>query len=228
MTTALQVITGAAKLINIVRKSEALTADEAADGLIALNEMLASWANNGLLVVSRVWESFSVSAASSYAIGSGQTLDTVRPIVIREAFFRIATIDHPIDIIGDEEYEQISFKTLITNYPQYLNYDNAYPYGTIRLYPQGSGELHLLSEKPITSIASLSSTVDFPPGWLRAIRYNLAIEIAGEYGQEIPIAVAKIANDSKGEIALAIAKNRPLKYRQANLNRPNIYSGYYA
>src|SRR5574343_694239 len=110
MTTALQIITSAARLIGIVRKGEALDNDEAVDGLSALNDMLASWSNNGLLCVSRVWEYFTVTSATSYTIGSGQTLNTTRPLVIKSAFFRSGDIDYPLEIISDEEYESITLK----------------------------------------------------------------------------------------------------------------------
>lgn len=222
MTTALQFITGAARLIGVVRKGEALDADEASDGLSALNDMLASWSNNGLLCVARVWEYFTVTASTSYTIGSGQSLNTVRPIDIKAAFFRIGTIDYDLEIISDEEYERISLKTLTTNFPRYITYDNAYPYGTIRLYPQGAGELHLLSEKPITSISTLSTSVDFPAGWNRAIRYNLAIEIEPEYGVGVPPAVVKTATESLSNISLAIAKNRPIKPQPTYIGYSNV------
>jgi len=225
MTSALQLITGAARLIGVIRKSEAMTADEAADGLVALNDMLASWSNNGLLCVSRVWEYFTVNSALSYTIGTGQELNTTRPLSIKAAFFRVGTIDYPLEIITDEQYESITLKTLSTNYPQYLSYDNAYPYGTIRLYPQGAGELHLLSEKPITNIAGLSTTVDLPAGWNRAIRYNLAIDIAPEYGEEPSPAVVEMAKQSKMEIMLSIAKNRPIKAQPSKYSWYDSYSG---
>lgn len=227
MTTALQLITGAARLIGVIRKSEAMTADEAADGLVALNDMLASWSNNGLLCVSRVWEYFTVTSATSYTIGSGQSLNTTRPLSIKSAFFRSGDIDYPLELISDEQYESITLKTLSTDYPQYLSYDNAYPYGTIRLYPQGSGQLHLLSEKPISNIASLSSTVDLPAGWNRAIRYNLAIDIAPEYGETPSPAVVEMAKQSKQEIMLSIAKNRPIKAETSKYRFYDVYTGRY-
>jgi hypothetical protein len=227
MTTALNLITGAARLIGVVRKSEALTADEAADGFVALNDMLASWSNNGLLCVSRVWEYFTVTSATSYTIGSGQSLNTTRPLVIRSAFFRSGDIDYPLEIISDEEYESITLKTLSSDFPRYLSYDNAYPYGTIRLYPQGAGQLHLLSEKPITNIAALSTTVDLPAGWNRAIRYNLAIDIAPEYGEAPSPAVVEMAKQSKSDIMLSIAKNRPIKAQRNNISYYDYYTGLY-
>lgn len=226
MTTALQLITSAARLCQVVRKTQALAADEAMDGLESLNDMIDSWTNNSLLIPSRSWESFPITNAASYSIGPGQTLNTVRPLVIKDAFTRNNTIDYPLEILSDEQYEDIIYKSLTTNYPQYINYDNANPYGTIRLWPQVSGsgtELHLLSEKPLTTIPTLNTQVILPPGWKRAIRFNLAIDLAGEYGKDIPKEVGLVATQSLAAIELSIAKNRPVKYKAPVNTRYNIY-----
>lgn len=229
MTSALDLITGAARLIGVTFKSEELDADEAADGLESLNDMLSSWANHGLLVPYRTWESFNVSAAASYSIGSGQTLNTVKPTDIKAAFIRSGSLDYPMEPLTDEEYENIGFKSTTSPFPDYYNYDNGHPYGTLRFYPQlgTSAALHLLTEKPLTAFGALTTSIDLPAGWKRALKFNLAPEMAPEYGQEVPTWVTKIANDSLSAIQLAVAKNRPIKFMPKRLRQGNIYTGYY-
>lgn len=230
MTTALDIITGAAKLIGVVFKSEALSADEASDGLVSLNDMVSSWSNNSLLIYARTWESFNISAAASYTIGPSQTINTVRPIAIKAAFIRSGGIDYNMRQITDEQYEDISLKSVTSPFPEWFDYDNGYPYGTLRFYPQlgVSAELHLLLEKPLTSFPTLTTQVDLPPGTNKALKYNLAIDMAPEYGVEIPDSVLKGAADSLLNISLAVAKNRPIKFRpdQPNING-RIYGGWY-
>lgn len=228
MTTALDIITGASRLIGVTFKSEALDSDEAADGLVSLNDMVSSWSNNGLLVPYRSWESFNISPAASYSIGAGQTINTVRPSFIKAAFIRSGNVDYSMECITDEQYESITFKSITSPFPDYLTYDNGYPYGTIRMYPQlgSSGALHLLTEKPLTSFSGLTTTVDLPPGWNKALRFNLAIDMAAEYGVEVPSTVVKGASDSLASISLAIAKNRPIKFKRNLLQTRNIYNGY--
>lgn len=229
MTTARDIITGAVKLLGSLRKGETLDADEAADGLVALNEMISSWGNSSLLIPSRTWESFNISSGTAYTIGSGQTLNTTRPISIQRAFTRISNIDYPLTYLTDEEYEDISFKSISTSIPEYYTYDNAYPYGTIRLYPSlaTSAELHLLSEKPLTEFTTLNTSVDLAPGVKRALRFNLAIDLAPEYETAVSPEVANTAVTSLNSISLAVAKNRPIKYDPAYLDPINIYTGGY-
>jgi hypothetical protein len=215
-TTALDIITGAAKLLGVVFKSEALSADEANDGLIVLNDMLASWSNEDLLTYTFLDESFPlVAGTASYTIGSGQTFNTVRPINIVTAYVRVGTIDYPLEIIPSEVYElQIQSKSIQSSIPQFLTYDNSYPAGTIKLYPVPSQviTLTLHSNKPLTSFAALTTTFDLPPGWARAIKYNLALELAPQYGVEIPPSVPPLAKQSMGAIKMATAANLPKPY----------------
>jgi hypothetical protein len=222
MTTALQIITGAGRLLQVIRKGEAMAADEAMEGLTALNEMIGSWGNNALLVPSRVTETFSVSAATSYTIGSGGTLNTTRPTKIISAYFTSGGLDYPMEYISEEEYANITLKTITSPFPQFYTYTNAYPLGTIKVYPSlgSSAILNLLSEKPLTAFALLSTDASLPLGWIRALRYNLAMELAPEYGKEPSAAVIAIATQSKQAISLAIAKNKPIKFI------PNSTSGW--
>lgn len=228
MATVRQLITGSVKLLGVLRKGEALSPDEAMDGLNSLNEMIDSWANNSLLAVARTWESFNIGGGTTYTIGAGGDLNTVRPIAIRASFIRTSQIDYTLEYISDEQYESIPYKTIATTVPQFFSYDNGYPLGKIRLYPamSGTGQLHILSEKQITKFSSLDDNVDFPPGWARALRYSLALELAPEY--EVEPSALLIANTQRAysDITLGIAKNRPIKSKPQPYKR-NIYSGWY-
>lgn len=215
MATARDKIKNAMRKIGVLRKSENPSADEASDGLVALNNMLASWSNESLLISARVRESFALTPGTgSYTIGTGQTFNTDRPILIISAFVRENNSDYPVEIISDERYSQIGDKSTQSNLPMYLNYDNGYATGTIRLapVPSAANALHIVSEKRITSIATLDTTFDMPPGWDEAVEYNLAIRLAPEYGVQVPQEVASIAMSSLGNIKRSVLKNRPIDY----------------
>ncbi len=230
MTTALTIITKAMQKAGILIKSEVPSADEASDGLDALNDLMASYSNESILITSRVTELFNLSAGvGSYTIGAGQAFNTIRPMNIVEAHINSGTISYDsMYLCPDEVYQGLDLKTM-QSIPDLLNYTNAFPYGTINLYPYpDSGYvLSLTSEKELTQF-TLNQTISLPPGWNRLLIYNLAVELAPEYGQKIDPMVLKIANDAKGAVARSIMKVRTLDAPPlSQIGMFNIYSGYY-
>jgi hypothetical protein len=56
---------------------------------------------------------------------------------------------------------------------------------------------HFISVEELTQPATLDTQLHFPPGYLRAFRYNLACEIAPEFGVEPSPTVSRLAMTSK-------------------------------
>jgi hypothetical protein len=229
-TTAKIIIRKAMQKAGILTKAQQPAADEANDALDAMNAMLSSWSNDSLMIYTRSWESFPlVGGQIEYTIGPGQTFNTVRPIDIVDAYIRTSGIsDDDMMIVNDEIYtSQIRLKTA-PGRPEWLNFDNNYPDAIIRLWPVPPSAVYsifLLSEKILPQF-NLNDTVDLAPGWERMIIYNLALEIASDYGVEVPQDVRDIATKSKVLVNKAIIKNRSLDAypRQAEPN--NIFSGW--
>ena len=230
MSTALDIITKAMLKVGILTKTEVPSSDEANDALDALNDLLSSWSNESMLIVSRVTESFPLtSGVGNYTIGTGQDFNTIRPINIVEAHINQGNLTYEsLYLCPDEVYQGFELKDL-QSIPEALNYTNAFPYGTIRLYPfpaQGY-TLWITSEKELSQF-TLNETISLPPGWKRALIYNLAMELAPEYGQEITPSLLKIANQSKGAIAKSIMKVRTMDCPPlSQIGMFNIYTGYY-
>jgi hypothetical protein len=58
-------------------------------------------------------------------------------------------------------------------------------------------EWHFISVEELTQPAGLATPLAFPPGYLRAFTYNLACEMAPEFGVEPSPQVQRIAMTSK-------------------------------
>lgn len=209
MATARDLIKRSLLLIGVVGQGEDVEASEANDALSALNDMLDSWSADSRAVYEESRESFTLTGASSYTIGSGGDFDTTRPIRIESAFVRSGETDYPLRLVDKKQYARISQKSLSSSYPNYLYYDADYPLGNIVLWPKPiSGyTLHLYSLKPLSNIADLDTAISLPPGFSRAIRYNLACEVSPEYGIEPPLKVQRIADESKEIIDAANEMN---------------------
>ena len=228
MTTASEIIKKAMQKAGVLTKAETPASDEASDGLDSLNDLMASLSNDSIFAYQRVTESFSlVSGTASYTIGSAGTFTTARPIKIIEAHTRQANTDFPITLISDTIYQGISDKTTQA-IPYWLNYTNEFPTGTINLYPTPTAgyTLYITSEKALEEF-TLSETVSLPPGWKRMLIYNLALELAPEYGQQPNPATVKIAKDSRGAIARSVLKVRSMDALPYGTVGPfNVYRGY--
>lgn len=227
-TSALKLITGAAGLIGVVFKSEVLAADEAMDGLEMLNDMLDTWSNDSLSTFAYTNESFPLTGAASYAIGPGGDFNTSRPINIVSAVVNMGGVDYTLTPLTPQEYlEQVPVKNTSSTIPKYVVYDNAYPSGHMTFYavPAGGSTLKMLSNKPLSNISALTSIIDLPPGWKRAIRYNLAIDMAPDYGAGVPDEVASIALTALGAIRRAASANKAMPFIEDVAPQGDIYTG---
>jgi len=189
-------------LLGSIGKGESPDSDEANDGLVSLNTMLDSWSNESLALYATLQENFAlVASTNSYTIGSGGVFNTTRPVKITNAFIRDSNnIDIPVKVLRSRDsYDLITLKTSSSTYPQYLYYDTAFPLGTIYLWPTPSAvtTLYLDSYKQLQQFAALTTALAMPPGYERAIVYNLAMEIASEYGVTPSPIVMSIAVESK-------------------------------
>lgn len=232
MTTANDIIKDAAMILGVLRKGEVLDADEAQDGLNALNDLMASWASMRLINLSSVRDTFTLTNSATHEIGAGKTLNTVAPLVIKYATITVGSIDYPLEIITDDQYESIALKSTQASPSYFLNYnhDSDEDAGIIRIYPVPSGGdiLNILSEKKSAEISSLFTTVYMPQaGFKRALKYNLALELAPQYGVEPSAMTVKIANDSLGAIKLETARNKKIVFN-STVRAENIYTGWYS
>ena len=88
----------------------------------------------------------------------------------------------------------------------------------------------LISVEELTKPATLATELHFPPGYLRAFRYNLATEMAPEFGVEPSPQVQRIAMTSKRNLKRI---NNPddimsMPYSLiATRQRFNVYAGNY-
>lgn len=204
MATALDIVKRAMRLARILRKGEAPDSDEAADGLAALNTMLDSWRLERLMVYQIVQGSYAWASGASKTIGSGGDISASRPVRIESAFIVDSNSQwYELSVLrAREEYDSIVIKTTTSTLPAYLFMDPAYPLATIYLYPVPSAAitLKLNTWQTLQSFSALTTDLALPPGYQRAIEFNLAIEFGAEFKKDIPKSVEMIAVTSKAAV----------------------------
>lgn len=195
MATASDLITRALRRCRALGRDEVPTAEDSADGLIALNNLLDLWWNERLTVFHITQENFTLTPGqASYTIGTGGNFNTTRPVKITDGcFVRYNSQDFPVATLQDRvPYDNIIQKTL-SGMPQVLFYDAAMPTGTVYFWPvpDQAYQVYLNSLGRLQSLAGLTTQVSLPPGYDTLLVDGLAIDRAPEYGIEAPGAVLR-------------------------------------
>jgi hypothetical protein len=202
-TTANEQINGALRLLGVLAEGETPSAATSQDALVALNQMIDSWNTERLSVFSTQDQVFSwPPGAISRTLGPTGDFVGERPILIDDStYFRdpASGISYGLKLINQQQYNGIAVKTVTSTYPQVMWVNMEYPDITMTVYPVPTKvlEFHIVSVNPLTAPANLATVLAFPPGYLRAFRYNLACEIAPEFGVEPSPTVMRVAMTSK-------------------------------
>lgn len=225
--TVRDLIKSSLRIIGAIASGETPSADETSDALQTLNGILGSWSNQSLLVPSKAREVFTLTpGTSSYSIGVLGTFNTTRPIKLLSASIIDAGQDFetPIDILTQQQWAEISNKNL-SGQPSAIYPEGTYPLDTINVYPKpaAADQLVIYSMKPLVSFSSANDVITLPAGYDRALKYNLAVELAAEYGKQLPQEVVVIASESKSEIEALNSESVYLTSDALFINR-NIFN----
>ena len=213
--TVREVIEGALRKTGAIAAGETPTAEDMAAGLSGLQDLLAEWSDGGLVVPCTVSEVITlVIGQSSYTVGefAGADLATVRPEQIIEAFVKSGGHDYPVEIIGEKAYQGILNKSN-QGRPDKLWYNATAPNGTIYVYytPDAGDALWISSIKPFTEPTALAEelldTTGIPRNYHNPLVWNLALDLAPEFGLEAsPTAVARAVQGYSMIVSLNAAR----------------------
>lgn len=202
--TGLEIINESLLLDGVIYPGQTISPEALATSQLGLNNMLSEWNAQGLAVFSIIKSTFGLTnGTADYTIGSGATINTPRPEKIEA--WRVfdasgaANGGEPVD--SKEFVRRADDNALTAARIEMLNYDAAFPVGTIHLYPiPNGGTLELWVWEQITAIADFTIAISFPPGYLKTIVYNLAVDLAPKFGREVGQTVQMVANAGKATL----------------------------
>ena len=232
-TTAGDQINRALRLLGVLAEGETPSAATSQDALLAMNQMIDSWNTERLSVYATQDQIFSWPA-DEIRRTLGPTGDFVgnRPVLMDDAtYYRAPSgVSYGIKFINQDQYNGIAVKTATSTFPQVIFVNETFPDVEMFIYPKPTQvlEWHFISVEELTQPATLATELHFPPGYMRAFTYNLAMEIAPEFGVEPSPQVQRIAMTSKRNLKRINNPNdiMSLPYGVvANKQRFNIYSG---
>lgn len=232
--TAGDQINRALRLLGVLAEGETPSAAMSQDALMALNQMIESW-NTERLSIFCTQDQVFTWPAGEYIRTLGPSGDFVglRPVLVDDStYYRDpgTNVSFGIKFINQQQYDGIAVKTVTSTYPQVCFVNMGFPDITMTVYPRPTRDLewHIVSVQELDKPADLTTVMYFPPGYLRAFAYNLAMEIAPEFGVEPSPQVQRIAMTSKRDLKRI---NNPddimsMPYSLvATRQRFNIYSG---
>ncbi|MFQ5915721.1 MAG: hypothetical protein ACE5JS_21320, partial [Nitrospinota bacterium] len=185
MPTAQDIIESAFRALGV----QSPTTDQLDDALVTLNEMLDGWSAERLMVPFRTEENFALTKGTAvYTIGSGGAFNTDRPIKIEKAYVRDSSNnDYAVEVTMDlDQYNRVTDKS-VEGRPERLYYAPEFPLGKIHLdpNPDAAHTLHLFSWKRLTSFAALSTSLNMPGEYVKAMRLSLAVDLAPELSVQL-------------------------------------------
>ena len=233
--TAGDQITRALRLLGILAEGETPSAAMSQDALTAFDQMVDSWNTERLSVFCTQDQVFTWPASQiSRTLGPTGDFVGLRPVLMDDAtYFKAPNgVSYGIKFINQQQYDGIAVKNVTSTYPQVCWVNMGFPDITLTVYPMPTQELewHFVSVQELDKPAALDTVLHFPPGYMRAFTYNLAMEIAPEYGVEPAPQIQRIAMTSKRNLKRI---NNPedimaLPYSLVGTRqRFNVYAGNY-
>ena len=198
-----QIITLALRKLGVLELGETPDTDTIDNATMSLNLLIKQLSTEGLKLwkISELIVPLTISQTSYVLGGSTSTLMydslaptvaiTDKPLKVVQGFYRNTQvtpyIDTPVLLVSKQEYNVLGskFSTGTANTifydPRTLN-GILYVYLTPDLNASTNIELHLVAQMPLNDISGATEIPDFPNEWMNCLVWNLADQLALEYG----------------------------------------------
>lgn len=213
-TTARRLVTRALRLIGVLSQNQNASASDANDALETLNDLLDSWSLERNLILEESPDVFALTPGTAqYTLGATGDLAIERPNKIENAAIRRTgaspQTDAALELIDEYQYSDVMVKTLASDIPTVMWPANDFPNMVLNFWPVPAAQCSvvLYSWKSLTEFVNLDSLVYMPKGFRKALRTNLAVDLAPEYGKAVPPELLVEANNSKANIKSANLKS---------------------
>jgi len=234
MAEVRDIVTAALRELGVLASGEVATADEANSGLEELNRLVDQWAGERLLIyrVTRTTWTL-VSATQVYTVGTGGTVNVVRPVYLDHVNF-IDTSTSPdteykLTPLTDDAWAAIAQKALTGTLPTNWHYNPTFPTGTLSLWPVPTSSTlqgALYAPQQVSEFASLDEVISLPPGYRRMLVKNLARDLAPSYDRPVHPELKEEAIESKATVKRNNRRLSDLSFDAAVLGGSGFFDIY--
>jgi hypothetical protein len=211
----IDILTSAAMLCGSLAPGETLNASESQDFFYRLLDMQSAWSGEreNLFVVG-ITELVATLAKGTYTLGPGAgDFSQARPILIQTASHVLNGITESLELVDSTNFASIQDRSATSKLILKLYCDYNSPVATLYVWPIPAlpPTLELFTQTPLPVWVTIFDTVTLPDIYLKALKFNLAVNIAPDLGtpdnilqQIVPQAVeAKMAMREVNQMFLA-------------------------
>lgn len=207
MAVAQDIINSAFRLVGVLDPGETPSASESQTGLERLNALVDAWA------VDRISE-YSINPVT-VTLTTGTEAYTVTPRVVRVQTATVTvpaasgggngSFSFPVKVLTAEQWAAMPKRAATAAQPSFAWFDAAFPTAQVHVYPVmgtvvGTRTLNLYAWKSLAQWATLATDIAIPPAYLKAIQYNLAVDLAPEFGRAVDGALLKNTEETKATL----------------------------
>lgn len=212
--TAKQLIESALRTVGVLASGEEGSPAELQDAFNSLNGLIDSWSNDGLLIPNLKEKVFPLSSLKTeYSYGDGGDFNDVRPMSVEFAqIIDVAGYRYPCELYGVRTWASNIRPAVIR--PLGLYFEASYPLAKIHFptAPYDTDKVMLQVLEPLTNLSTLFDEVNLPKGYERALKMNLAVELAAEYQGTLSPITVQLAEDSKRQLKINNARVEALTF----------------
>lgn len=233
-------ITQAAKRVNIIGAGQTIDGDDLTDMFTTLVYLMDAWQVERLTIpflLRTVWTLTATKGtiANPYTVGSGGDIDIPRPTFVDHVSYQNTsvspTLELPLPLYTDDAWAALPQKNLTSVYPVGAYYNPTYAGNLGSLYlvlvPSGASLQGVLyAPSAVGRFTSTADTIVLPPGYLLAIRDNLAVQLGSTWRDGLPIdpLLFASARDSKRAIKQRNVRPSDLTLDAAVTARGHLYN----
>jgi hypothetical protein len=216
-------------------------ADDGTDAIFVLNAMLDAWKIERLTIYDIGSATFSlVAGQQTYTYGPGGNFNATRPDRIERANLIYTDTGEalylPIQMLSMDQWASIRLQNIGSPIPTQLYAEPSFPLMNVSFlpYPTENQQVQFYTWTALGGFSAMTDTVNVPPGYVDAIRYNLAAKMALEWGRPLTPELIGLAQESKAKIKdlnlpapVMMCDPAMTTCRLDAPNWPNVLTGWY-
>lgn len=204
--------------LGVLARGQTASAAQGADALDLLNALVDSWRIDGkvsILTFTRTVFGLTTNI-QRYTIGSGGDIAITRPewiewvrVIPDNTVATTLRTELPCELFTLERWAAIVIKGQTGPYPTGIYYDRSFgnvtQRGNIDVWPiptTANAALALYTPTPLGQFADITTVYEFAPGYPKALRTNLALELAPGYGKDVSPELQAAAATSKALVEI--------------------------